>query len=203
MGPCIEHRTLPAVLSLRVLPDDHEVDIVGRGHLQRRVETGQEPDGSQVDVLVETLPDGQQQSLDRHVVGHPGRTDCTEQYRIALGENLQAVVRHHGSVVEVIPAAPVELLAGEGYAAVNVLDGPQNAQAFVHDLDADPVTGDEFEREVLHGRSHWDRYRETARNARGLVNARCTANLAREGCYSFLGLAASGKYSRKHSGHSP
>ena len=53
---------LPGVFPFRVFPHQHDVDVAVVFAGQGGADARQSPDGAQVDVLVESLPDGEQQS---------------------------------------------------------------------------------------------------------------------------------------------
>ena len=84
------------VLPLDVLTDDDEVEPVDAR--ERRAHSRQEPDGSQVHVLLELPADRDQQSPQGHVVGDVDIAHRAQQDRVARGQLVEAVDRHHPSV---------------------------------------------------------------------------------------------------------
>src|SRR5258706_14877553 len=65
-------------------------------------------DWAQVHVLVEPLPDGDQQPPQRLVVGDVWPADGAVQDGVMVGEDVQPVGGHHAAVGDEVVAAPVQ-----------------------------------------------------------------------------------------------
>ena len=101
------------VLALGVLADHDEIDVAALGPRQRRVHPGIEIGRPHVGVLVEGAPDGQQQAVQRGVVGNLGMAHRAQQDGIAGLEQIDGARRHHAAPAEVVVRAPVEILKRE------------------------------------------------------------------------------------------
>ena len=97
-------------------------------------------DGPDIDVLVESLPDRQEQSLQGHMIRNARESDGTQQDRITVGKDIHAVSRHHGAVIEIVSAPPVKLVGQERKPPVALLNLLQDPFAFIDNLNTDPVT---------------------------------------------------------------
>ena len=102
------------VLALGVLADHDEIDVAAFGPGERRLHAGIEVGGTHVGVLIEGAADGQQQAVERGVVGNFGMSDRAEQDGVAGLEQIDRAGRHHAAPAEVVVRAPVEILKGEG-----------------------------------------------------------------------------------------
>src|SRR5437588_1475009 len=130
------------IFALGVLAHDDEVDLPRRAAGQRRRHAGQEPDGPQVDVLIELPADGDEQSPERDVIGHARPAHRAELDGVVLADLLEAVLRHHPAGLEVPRAAPVERLPLEGDAESSSRR-LQHAHTFGHHFRADAVSGND------------------------------------------------------------
>src|SRR5262249_24440425 len=90
------------ILALRVLANDHPVQLRAGDMAQRAGDAGQDPGRAYVGVLVERLADGQAQAPQGDVIRDVRRTDGAEQDGVELAELLGAVGRHHHAVLAVI-----------------------------------------------------------------------------------------------------
>ena len=128
------------IFAFGVFAYDIEVDVARLAVRQRRGNAGHEPDGAEVDVLVELAPELQQRSPQRDVVGDLlGPADRAEEDRIMRPDLLLPVVRQHLSVPGVIvERREIERVEAQVEA---VLPGHslQDRAAFRHDFLADPV----------------------------------------------------------------
>ena len=106
---------------------------------ERACDARQQPHRPQVDVLVEPLPDRQDQLPHRHVVGHARIADRTEVDRVELLQLIEAVGVHHPAVAPVEVAAPRELRHLE-HARRGPLDDVERRR---HDFLSDPVAGND------------------------------------------------------------
>ena len=97
------------VFALRVLPQDHQVNV---GRLlvgQRRAHPGIEPGRPHAGILVEPLADLDQR-FQGNVVWNAGRvSDRTQQNGIKGPQDLEKVRRHQATVLGPIPAAPIQV----------------------------------------------------------------------------------------------
>ncbi len=138
-------RVVPAaeggVLALRVLPDDHHLQLVGPAPGQRRGGAGQQPHRPQVDVLGERAAQRDQQAPQRHVVGHAREADRAEQDRVESGQRGDAVVGHHRAGAQVPFAAVVELRPAQGEPVCR-RRGVQHPAGLGGHVHPDAVTGD-------------------------------------------------------------
>ncbi len=130
------------VLTLGVLPHDHEVDVLRRAAGQRRSNARQQAHRPQIHVLVEASADGYQQAPERHVVRHLGVAHGAEKDGVEGPELLQAVLGHHRTGLKITFAGVGKLgeLHGKLEAVGKRLQGPH---PFGHDLAADAVAGDQ------------------------------------------------------------
>ena len=70
------------VFALDILAHHVEIDVAGLVAMHRRGDAGQQPHGTQIDVLVEIAPDRDQQSPERHMIRYARKADGAEKYRI-------------------------------------------------------------------------------------------------------------------------
>src|SRR5437867_6812983 len=128
------------VLAFVVLAHDHHVDVGGPAVRERRSDTFQQANRSEVDVLAEAAPNGNQQSPQRHVIGHTGEANRAEIDGFELAKLLKAVLRHHAAGPRVHFAAPIEGLPLK-LEAEPAAGGLEHAHTLRNDLFADPVAG--------------------------------------------------------------
>ena len=135
-------RAPSAVFALGVLANDNEVDLVV---FERRYQPGKELDGTHVDILIESCPDGQKQFAQGNVIGDPGEAHSAQKNGIAVPQDLHAVGGHHFSMFQIVGAAPRQIVVLELEAPMLFRDGIEDPDAFVYDIDADAVTGNEVD----------------------------------------------------------
>ena len=80
------------------------------GELHAGIEIGR----THVGVLIEGAADGQQQAVQRGVIGNFGMADRAEQDGVAGLQQIDRAGRHHAAPAEVVVRAPVEILKREG-----------------------------------------------------------------------------------------
>ncbi len=131
------------VLALGVLAHDDHVDVAGPAVGQRRGNPRHQLAGAQVHVLVEAAPELHQRPVERDVVGNErGPADRAVEDRLERRELFEPVVGHHLAVLEVVVAAPVEVLPVE-LDAEPASGGFEDAQALRNGLLADAVAGND------------------------------------------------------------
>src|SRR5881396_3158327 len=128
------------VLAFVVLAHDHHVDVGGPAVRERRSDTFQQANRSEVDVLAEAAPNGNQQSPQGHVIGHTGEANRAEIDGFESAKLLKAVLRHHAAGPRVHFAAPIEGLPLK-LEAEPAAGGLEHAHTLRNDLFADPVAG--------------------------------------------------------------
>src|SRR5207247_8523351 len=128
------------VFAFVVLAHDHHVDVGGPAVRERRSDTFQQANRSEVDVLAEAAPNGNQQSPQGHVIGHTGEANRAEIDGFEAAKLLKAVLRHHAAGPRVHFAAPIEGLPLK-LEAEPAAGGLEHAHTLRNDLFADPVAG--------------------------------------------------------------
>ena len=103
-----------------------------------------------VGVLVERAPDGQQQPVERGVVGDLRMPHGAQQDGVARLQQVDGPGGHHAPPAEKVLRAPFEILKREGHVMFPG-DLLQNALGLGHDLGPDAVAGDHCDGECLHG----------------------------------------------------
>ena len=146
-GVFIPDLAFAAVFALGIFADHDEIDLFV---FDRGRETRKQLDRTEIDILVETDADREEQLTQGNVIGHAGETDRAEQDRIAVRQDLHAVIGHHVSGFEVILAAPFQILEIEGDAAVFLFQCLQNADCFVDHIHADPVARYQLNDKFIH-----------------------------------------------------
>ncbi len=136
------------ILALGVLAHDHPVDRLPAA--QRAPDARQQPRGPHVGVLVEALADRQAQPPQRQVVGHVGRADRAEEDGVERLEPLEPALGYVMAVLEVVVAAPREMLDRETESAVAGGEYLQHFQPGRDDFDADAVAGDGCDSVLTH-----------------------------------------------------
>ena len=130
------------ILALGVLAHDDEVDVARPAARQRRSDAGHQPHRPDVGILIEAAAQPDQQPPERDVVRDQGReADGAQEDRRMAADLLEPVLGHHPAVLDVVVAAPGQLVPVEGDAVFRT-GGVQHADALGHDLLADPVAGD-------------------------------------------------------------
>ena len=104
------------VLALAVLAHADHVDIRGSTVRQRRGEPGQEPHRAEIDVLLESLAQRQQEVPHGDVIGDGRRADGPEVDRIEGGHSFEPIRVHHPSMAGVVIAAPRQHREAERHA---------------------------------------------------------------------------------------
>ena len=130
-----------SILALGILADDDHVDVAAFAVRQRRSDSFIEDGGTDIGVLVESAPDGQQQSVERDVIGDIGVAHGAQVDGVGRAQQFQRVLRHHPAVREIVFRAPVEILeaAGEVVLSPGAVEDPL---AFRNHFLADTVAGD-------------------------------------------------------------
>src|SRR5207248_3094460 len=90
-----------AVLPFRVLAHADHVDVRGRPSGEWRADAGHQPHRPQVHVLIEPLPDRENELPDSDVVRDRLIADRAEIDRVELLQPLETIVVHHLSVLAV------------------------------------------------------------------------------------------------------
>ena len=98
-----------AVLAFGILALHPEIDLAGLAVGERRRHALEQAHRPKVHVFVEVAANGDQQSPQRHMVGHARPADCPEENAFELLELLHAIVRHHLAGGQEAIARPVEL----------------------------------------------------------------------------------------------
>src|SRR5262249_6038759 len=101
------------VFPLGVLAHDDEVDVAGLLSGKRRTHPGVENGGPNAGELVEAAADRKEQPVERHVVLDRRMAHGSEEDGVEPPQQVEAVLRHHATVREVMLRAPAKLLALE------------------------------------------------------------------------------------------
>jgi hypothetical protein len=143
LGAFVHDAADAGILALGVLAHHIEVDLAHLAVRQRARHAGHQAHRAQVHVLVELAAELEQRTPQRNVVGHGGRpADGAEEDRFVAADLLLPVLGHHAAVLEVVVAAPVEVVEGQRDAET-AGGGLQYAQALGHHFAADAVAGDD------------------------------------------------------------
>ena len=140
-GAAIEPAADFRVFALVVLAHDIKIDVARRAVAQRRLDPGEEPHRTQVDVLVEAAPQRDQQAPQRDMVRHLGVTDRAEINGVVEPQPLDPVLRHHHAHIDVALAAPVEFVPLEAE-TVSPRRRLHRGNPLGHHLAPDAVAGD-------------------------------------------------------------
>ena len=129
------------VFPFGVLAHDDEVDVARLAIRERCRDAGHQAARPQVHVLVETAPELDQRSPQRHVIGNRrGPADGPVIDRLEALQLLEPVLGHHPAVKRVIVRAPVVM--GEREVDAEFFRGRlDDALTFRHDFLADAVAG--------------------------------------------------------------
>ena len=130
------------IFALVVLAHDDEVDVARLRSAKRRPDPRHQPHRADVGVLLEAAADLDQQAPERDMVRHQGReADRAQEDRVVVPDLVEPVLRHHAPVLDIVLAAPGQLvpLEREAELAARRLE---HADALGHDLLADAVAGD-------------------------------------------------------------
>ena len=143
LGQAAMHAAADAgIFAFRVLAHDHPVELRAGDVAQRAGDAGQDARRAHVGVLVERLADGEPQAPQRDVVGHVGRAGRAEQDGVVALDQVEAVLGHERAGLLVALGAPVEMIEGDGEAAVALGARLQHLDAGGDHLGADAVPGD-------------------------------------------------------------
>ena len=137
------------VLALDVLANHVEIDVFRTPVSKRRDDAAKQPHGAQSEVLLKAAPYGDEQSPQRHVIGHARKSHRAEKDGVVASDLLDAILGHHAPGARVVLAAPgklVELILD----AEAPSGGLENTDALGHDLVADTVTGNHGDAILAH-----------------------------------------------------
>ena len=119
------------------------------GRASGRLHAGIQIGRPHIGVLVEGAADGQQQAVQRGVVGNFGMAHRAEQNGVAGLQQIDGAGRHHAAPAEEVVRAPVEILKREGD-VVLLRDLFEDPLGLRDDFGADAVARDHRNREGLH-----------------------------------------------------
>ena len=85
-------------------------------------DTGKLAGRSEVDVLVESPANRNQQTPQRYVIGHIGPANRAQEHGIGLRESINSIGRHHRAVLNKVIAPPINPFPGD--ALPGLLHGP-------------------------------------------------------------------------------
>ena len=139
------------VLAFGVFAHHHHVDLAGLS--QRRNDAGIEHRRANIGELIEAAADGQQQPVERDVVGDFGIANRAQQDRVQRPQQVQGVGWHHAAVAEIIFGAPFEVLEIEGNVEPGA-NGLQHAERRGHHFLAHAVARNDRDGESFHARLH-------------------------------------------------
>ena len=130
------------VLALGVLAVDDEVDVAALVAPERALDALEQLVRALADVLVEPLPNREEETVERHVVGNFGVADRTEEDRIGRLDSVESVVGHHCALLQIALGAPVvgRPLQRE---AVLFRDGIEHVHRGARDFGTDTVARDD------------------------------------------------------------
>ena len=128
------------VFAFGILADDDPVDA--RAARERTGDAGQHARRTHVGILVEALADRQPQAPQRNVIGHIGRTHRAEEYGIESFEFVETTGGNVVAVLEVVVAAPGEMLDVELEPAVAAPEPVQHFESGGNHFGADAIAGD-------------------------------------------------------------
>ena len=111
--PLVKPRALSGVLSLRVLTDEGHIDLFFLHIFQRALRSLQELNRSQVYILVKIVTYPDQKPPQGDIVRNSRVSDCSQKDRVIFCQNLNTVLRHHLSGLQIILAAPGEIREGK------------------------------------------------------------------------------------------
>jgi hypothetical protein len=147
--PSVSAPAAARVLAFGVFADDHPVD---RGAArQRALDSGKHARGPHIGVLIEALADGQPQSPQGDMVGHVGRADRAEENGVERPQPLESALGNVMPVLEVVVAAPGEVLDVEPESALFLRERIQHLESGCDHLDADAVAGNGGNPVFAHG----------------------------------------------------
>jgi len=93
------------IFAFGVLAHDPEIDVAGLPIRERRRHARHQPDGTQIDVLVELAAEQNERAPQRDVVRHlGGPADRAEEDRVVLADLVLPVLRHHALMLFVVVA---------------------------------------------------------------------------------------------------
>src|SRR5208282_4078383 len=143
LGP-LEHPPADGgILALGVLAHHHEVDVARTAVGERARHPGHQAARPQVHVLVEAAAPLDERAPERNVVGNARRpADGAEIYGRVRAHALEPILGHHPPVLEVVVAAPRQLVPVE-FDTEAAADGFEHALALGHDFLADAIAGND------------------------------------------------------------
>jgi len=95
---------------LGVLPDKKHIDVADTLVSQRTLNAGQKLNRPQIDILVEVLPDREDHLAYADVVRHIRMADRPKINRVVFFQNIQRVIRHTLTVLQIKFRAPWKLV---------------------------------------------------------------------------------------------
>lgn len=137
------------VFPFGVFAVDDEIDRACRFVFEGAFDTFVEVGGAEADVLVESAPDGEQESIERDMVLNFRMSDGTEEDGVEFCQLIEVVGGSHPAVCEVVIRPPGEfgpVAAGVGGGEGGIGD----ADRFAGDFGADSVSGDDGDFKCFH-----------------------------------------------------
>jgi hypothetical protein len=138
------------VLALRVLADDHPVQVIRLATLERSVDAREDSRRADVRVLIEALADLEPQSPQRDVVGNVGIASRAEEDCILLAERIETVGGHHLAMLAIVVGTPIEVLEFEPEPEARGGNGFHDTLARWNDFLADAVARNRRDSVGLH-----------------------------------------------------
>ncbi len=127
------------VFAFIVLPDNHEINLTRLPALKWSLNTFEEPDRPQVNILAKTASNGNEKPPKRDVVGDIGASYSAEKDGVKGPQLIEAVGGHHLARFEVRFAAPVKEMPGE-LESEALPGGIQDANAFRNYFFSDSIS---------------------------------------------------------------
>ena len=137
------------VFALVVFADDVEIDVARVAVAQRRFDAGHEPHRPHVRILAKFAADGNEQSPERDVIGHSGKSHRSQINRVVMANLREAVLGHHATGLLVVNAAPGKVIPREAE-AVFLRGRVEDEHAWGDHFLADAVTGDGRDAIIFH-----------------------------------------------------
>ena len=136
----VEPCALSCVLAFRVFADEGHIDLFRLHIFERALRSFQELDRPQIDILVKIVPDPDQQPSQGNIVRNARISHSAEKDRVIFGQDIDAVLRHHLSGLQVVLTSPGEIREGKPEASIKCGGRIQHFFAFCHDLRSDSVS---------------------------------------------------------------
>ena len=137
------------VFALVVFADDVEIDVARVAVAQRRFDAGHEPHWPDVRILAKFAADRNEQSPERDVIGHSGKSHRSQINRVVMANLREAVLGHHATGLLVVNAAPGKVIPREAE-AVLLCGRVEDEHAWGDHFLADAVTGDGRDAIIFH-----------------------------------------------------